>query len=63
MYLFLRIFNRVFMKIKLLMFINAIVVLASQAYALEPIKVDYASMKKIQEGPSPSVIGNGWLMC
>jgi len=34
------------MKIKLLMFINAIVVLASQAYALEPIKVDYASQIK-----------------
>ena len=34
------------MKIKLLMFINAIVVLASQAYALEPTKVDYASQIK-----------------
>jgi hypothetical protein len=29
---------------------------------LEPTKVDYASMKKIQEGPSPGVTGNGWLM-
>jgi hypothetical protein len=35
------------MKIKMLMFINAIVDLASQVYALEPTKVDYASMKKI----------------
>lgn len=34
------------MKIKLLIFINAIVVLASQAYALEPTKVDYASQIK-----------------
>ncbi len=34
------------MKIKLLMFINAIVVLASQAYALEPAKVDFASQIK-----------------
>jgi mono/diheme cytochrome c family protein len=34
------------MKIKLLMFINGIIVLASQAYALEPIKVDYASQIK-----------------
>ncbi len=34
------------MKIKLLIFINAIVVLASQVYALEPTKVDYASQIK-----------------
>ena len=34
------------MKIKLLMFINAIVVLASQAYAIEPAKVDFASQIK-----------------
>lgn len=34
------------MKIKLIMFIIAIVVLVSQAYALEPTKVDYASQIK-----------------
>lgn len=34
------------MKIKLLMFINAIVVLGPQVYALEPAKVDFASQIK-----------------
>ena len=43
---FLGIFNRVFMKIKSIMLINAIVVLASQVYAFEPTKVDYASQIK-----------------
>ena len=43
---FLGIFNRVFMKIKSIMLINAIVVLASQVYAFEPNKVDYASQIK-----------------